>query len=368
MKKIRTVCGDIKPEQLGMTSMHEHTLYDLRGLALKFKDLLPPVPEETTTFTLENLSFLRNGGSYYSLESACMADVDYMSKELGYFKALGGVSICDCSPSCLRGNISEIKNISEQSGVNIVCSSGLYTAMSRPDSYLDMSESQMAELFEKEVTVGIDGTDIKAGILKCAIEGLNAAEDDLHPLELASVRACAKVAAKTGMPIQIHSAIPVSPPLILKTAYMVLDEFGVSPDKLLMCHMDRYLIADLQIFDYVMNFDSFRILSHELQDQLLKMGCSIGVDTWGIPMANPTHLIQDDYDRLKFFYYLLDKGYSSQVVLGHDAIGKISSKQFGGFGMTRWPEYAIGMMRQLGIEEEDINNVIVNNPARILAF
>ncbi len=29
-KRITTVCGDIAPEQLGVTSLHEHTFLDLR--------------------------------------------------------------------------------------------------------------------------------------------------------------------------------------------------------------------------------------------------------------------------------------------------------------------------------------------------
>jgi len=36
--------------------------------------------------------------------------------------------------------------------------------------------------------------------------------------------------------------------------------------------------------------------------------------------------------------------------------------------MTRWPDYAIGMCRQLGIPEEDLQKVTTENPARILAF
>lgn len=37
MKKIRTVRGDIAPEELGLTSMHDHTFVDLGVIPLRMK-------------------------------------------------------------------------------------------------------------------------------------------------------------------------------------------------------------------------------------------------------------------------------------------------------------------------------------------
>lgn len=365
---IRTVCGDIAPGELGMTSMHEHTLYDLRHLTAKFIPMLPPVPEERTKYKVENLAFLRGGGSYYSMDGAHMDDVDYMARELGFFKELGGNSICDCSPSCMRGSVTDMARLSRISGIQIVCSTGLYTNISRPDKYRGWSELQMAEFFEKEALEGIDGTGIKAGILKSAVESVDETGKYIHPEELVVVRACARVAAKTGMPMQIHCQKPVQPDAILRMVDMILSEYGVKPEKVLLCHMGNYLLGNLSIEEYVTKFDSFRVMSHKLHDTVLKMGVNIGLDTWGMPMENPSMMIQDDQDHLKLLYYLLSNGYGGQVVLGHDFCGYLTSRQFGGYGMTRWPEYAVGMCRQFGIPEEELRKPVYETPARLLAF
>ena len=67
MKRITTVRGDISPNELGFTTMHEHTIGDLAFLrnTLPF---IPPIPKQMLTLTPENFAFLRNGAGLFSDE------------------------------------------------------------------------------------------------------------------------------------------------------------------------------------------------------------------------------------------------------------------------------------------------------------
>jgi phosphotriesterase-related protein len=61
VKRITTVCGSIAPEELGMPSMHEHTLLDLSAAGQYMLDMFPDVSPKQVEFKPENYPFLKTG-------------------------------------------------------------------------------------------------------------------------------------------------------------------------------------------------------------------------------------------------------------------------------------------------------------------
>lgn len=365
MKKIRTVRGDIAPEKLGMTSMHDHTFVDLSVAGQFMKNLFPGVTEEMVKFTPENYGFLKSGTFLMSKELQIVDDMDYLVKEYQYFKAVGGQSVVDPGPIGVRGNGEKLKEFSEITGLNLICATGVYTAISRPAELLGKDEEYLYRTMKKEIEEGIDGTEVKPGILKAAIATYDA--NGIHEAEIAGVRACARLSAETGMSLHIHTDPCISGEDIVSVVKMAMEECGADAGRILICHMDSRLACSVKVDNYLNHLETGRNINLELHKQLLDLGVNIGLDTWGMPITNPQFFAADDFERLKALIALIDLGYDSQITLGNDFSSKIAGRSFGGYGCTRFVEFGLGMLKKYG-KEAAIPKLTVENPARILAF
>ena len=66
--------------------------------------------------------------------------------------------------------------------------------------------------------------------------------------------------------------------------------------------------------------------------------------------------------------WLFGQGYGGQVVISQDNFVKIQMTRFGGKGYAHVLENIVPRMRQRGWTEEQVKAVLVDNPARALAF
>lgn len=368
MKTIKTVCGEIKPEELGFTTMHEHLLCDFTDM---MKISLDPearqgveyIPESMLKLTMGNLATLRSGIGTFSKDCASLYDMDYMVGELKAFAGMGGKTIVDATPIAAgpEKDYKGLKKLSELSGVNVVTCTGLYTTRTQPEQYKAMSEEQLAEEFKKQMENGFDDSGIRPGFMKCAI-GAPGDVLGVDQYEIKAVRACARVAAEIGCSIHIHNSYPMGLKECVAVAKMVL-EMGVKPEKLLMLHMDSLVRRPVSEIDYIQNFDAAKTVDLELMTTLLDLGVNVGFDSWDMQLTT----FADNADRLKALVEVLRRGYSKQIVMGHDAYDKSRSVAYGGTGYTGFIRNALPTLKQLGFEKE-INDLTVENPARILAY
>jgi phosphotriesterase-related protein len=361
-KKITTVRGDILPEKLGFTTIHEHTIFDLAFMR-DHVGFVPQIPKDMLTLKPENYASLRGGLGIFSEECSTLGDVDYMVKELQAFKHIGGNAVCDATPIGARGNPNDLKAASERADVHIVCATGLYHAKGQPKEYMSKSEKELIAIFEKEIREGIDGTGIKPGFLKCAFQNLNA-DNTIHEIELKTFKACAKVAATTGLSLHVHTNRPITCDHILHAIDIAFNECGMKPDRLHIMHLDSFLRTPSNIADYYSNIESVRGVNTDFQTRILDKGVSIGFDSWGMLTA----YVPDDFDRMKGLVNLLRKGYASQIALGHDIYDKSRSVSYGYTGFTHFATFALPILKQLGFGNDVIAKLTVENPARILAY
>ena len=105
----------------------------------------------------------------------------------------------DGTPIDLGRDVALLKKVSEKSGVAIVASTGLYHF---PSLYTQgHSEFEIASWFIDEFQNGMEGTNIKPGILKVASDRMGITDDNAKRL-----RALAIAQKETDLPLYVHSS------------------------------------------------------------------------------------------------------------------------------------------------------------------
>jgi 5-phospho-D-xylono-1,4-lactonase len=203
---VRTVCGDISPESLGVTYMHEH----LYGFS----------PSEGTDPDL-------------NLDSEAAA-----AHELLLFKSAGGGTVVEMSPQDYNRNPLALKRLSETTGVHVVMVTGYIKAASADKFVEHKSVNDITDELIKDVQDGVDSTGIKAGLLKAG-SSLN----KITPNEEKMLRAAAQAQRETGALISTHTEAGT----MALEQIAIFKEAGVPPEKILIGHMDRKLDYDYHL-------------------------------------------------------------------------------------------------------------------------
>jgi phosphotriesterase-related protein len=363
MTEIMTVTGAISPEDLGLTSMHEHILYDGSVYRKRFQHLLPPQDQlpvkEDDPVTLENIYHHRQN-LILSWDGVSMHDEDTMLGELTDFKNSGGSAMIDVSVPGLRSNLPAIRRLSQDSGIFVIPSTGLYSEDSWPDRFRNMSVKGYEQYMIKEITDGIEDTGIKAGHIKVAIEGGPTEQ------EIKLLKAAAHVSSETGLSISIHTGALMDHNQIRDVVSLVLDE-GIVPARTVMCHM-QHSIACMDLKKLVQD-PSSRQLSIDFNKEMLDKGFIAGHDCFGheYRLVLLGWLGTPEWQNLAAIYELCQLGYSSQITLATDTFLKIQTRRFGGGGYSHLTTSVLPLLREVGVCEQHINDMIIKNPARILA-
>jgi phosphotriesterase-related protein len=165
---IRTVLGDIKPDQLGLTLAHEHLIGQ------------PPAEFAEPDLTLDS-------------EEAAV-------EELGFFKQAGGSAVVEMTTIDYGRNVEALVRISRASGVHIIAVTGLNQARFADRFSQDKSLNQMAHCLTHDVFAGFGNTDFRAGVIK-ASSSLNGAGVN----EIKVFEAAIQAHHTTGAPLSTHT-------------------------------------------------------------------------------------------------------------------------------------------------------------------
>lgn len=181
MSFVRTVLGDMAPQQMGFTCSHEHIII------------------EESFPTLANKDFLLN-------------DVEKAVAELTALFAAGGRTMVDTMPANCGRNILKLAEVSKRSGIHIIASTGIHLEKYYPPRHWQhyLNEEQITDLLVQDVTAGIDEYDYngplvnrtkyKAGVLKLAT-----GEEPFSSHQLKIFRAVVNAHRETGCPILTHT-------------------------------------------------------------------------------------------------------------------------------------------------------------------
>lgn len=341
--KVQTVLGLVDPSSLGMTSMHEHVLIDFVCMYTPSGEPGPDNQGEQKV-SLENLGWVRYD-PFRNRDNLELLDEELAIYEIGLFKAAGGQTIVDATTIGIGRNPQALVNVAKATGVNIVMGAGYYVDMVHPADMDNRPEDQIASQMIKEITVGVDSTGVRAGII-----GELGCSWPLTLNERKVLRAGARAQRKTGASILIHPGRNQRAPFEILD---VLEDAGADIGRVIMGHLDR------------------TILDTGILLELANRGSMLEYDLFG---WESSYYSLEDYDmihdgqRLDYVELLIEDGHVSKLVLAQDVFSKARTSSFGGYGYGHLIENIVPRMRERGISEEHISQIMVENPARILTF
>ncbi|MBD3648922.1 MAG: phosphotriesterase-related protein [Pseudomonadales bacterium] len=315
MTEINTVLGTISPDQLGFTLMHEHVMVGASGLYDSHPDLLGPDREER------------------AINSLRMA------------KAEGIDTIVDATTFDLGRKAELLARVSEASGVNIINVTGWWLDV--PRFLQGVTPNQMAKEFIRDIEEGFRGTDVKAGILKCAADF----EGVTPPLETMA-RGVARAHVETGLPIMVHS-FPTGQ--VARRQIEIFREEGVDLTRVKIDHSND--TTDTEYLTWI-----------------LDQGCYLGMDRYPGRNVSP-HM------RTVTLKRLIDAGYADRLCPSHDCICLAVMKEkpdgtlpdeheFRRHNMDEYlyiKRHVIPDLLEMGVSEAVINGMFVDNPRRFFS-
>lgn len=347
--RVRTVLGDIDPGELGPTMMHEHLLITFgrwlieRGEAFDWFEAFGwdrDDPRATAPISWETSAFVRRRGHP---DNFLLDDVDLAIEETARYGAAGGGTIVDSTNADMTRDAAALRRISEASGVHVVMGSGNYWWRHHPPDMDGRSEQQISDEIVREVTQGCDGTESRAGII-----GEVACDYPMHRNERKALRAAADASRRTGVALQVHPGRdPRAPQDIVDTVI----EAGGDPARTIICHLDRTF------------FDPAESIA------LGASGCYLEFDLFGLEIYDLAPLeLPNDVMRINHLQHLIAEGLTERLLVSQDICRKTSLVRYGGDGYAHIIENVVPLMRRKGVSEDDIEAILVRNPARILAM
>ena len=337
---ITTIKGDIKSDELNYILPHEHIISDLRPLVapLDDEDFYKPL-------SLSNYGKVSRN-PYAVLDNALIDNVDIAICELKKFKNAGGSLIADVTTKDFGRDIQILKKISDESGVHIVAGCGSYIDASVSPTIKEMSKDELRDLIIKDLTVGIDGTNLKAGVI-----GEIGTSAQMTEFEHKAIIAASEAQVQTGYGMHIHACLWNEEGI---NALDLAIKSGANPEKIAVDHSDVLLNPD-----YI--------------QAILDRGAYVEFDNFGkeyyVDRGTRNLLLGSfatDVERVKFIKKLIEKGYKNQILITNDICLKSMLHTFGGWGYDHVITNIIPMMEDFGISSEDIDTIMIQNPIKFL--
>lgn len=356
-----TVNGIINPSELGKTMTHEHIFIDMTNWYSEPESAFKQAEAERSV-TMENLSNLQRD-PMASKDNLLLGSMNEAVEEINMFRNVGGDTIVDVTPKGPPGqDPKQLSAVSRATGIQLIQGTAYYVRTGHPESLNEWSQQEIEDEFVRDVTEGIDDTDVNAGII--GEIGLSTDENgNIYEEEIKVLKAGARAAVRTGASLTIHPpgrkkvaqrnrTYPTS-----RWALEVLDmveEQGLPAERVVMDHMDRTLFEDIKY-----------------QKKLAERGPYLEFDLFG------SEFYYDHWDdgypsdkwRIDTIAELIDEGHISQILLSHDVCQKIQRAAYGGAGYGHIIDNVIPMFRQLAdLDDKQIEQLLVENPKEMLTF
>jgi phosphotriesterase-related protein len=312
---VETVRGPVDSGALGTTLMHEHVFVLTADVQANYPDRWDE--ERAVAEAVGKL--------------AALADV-------------GVNTIVDPTVVGLGRGIRRIMRVCANVDLNVVVATGVYTYDDVPFYFRfrgpgvspDLPEP-MVDMFVQDITEGIAGTGVRAGLLKCAIDepGLTAGVERV-------LRAVAAAHRRTGVPVMVHTHPASRTGLAVAR---VLAEEGVDPRRVLLAHSGDTTDADHLC-------------------ELADAGFLLGMDRFGLELELSFE------DRVGTVAEMVRRGYAGSMVLSHDTSCHIDWVDPA--LLTAMPNWhylhihhdVLPALRERGVSDRQIAQMLVDNPRR----
>lgn len=297
---VQTVLGPISADTLGRTLAHEHF------------------------FTVT-----------YDAPAMYLSDPHLAALELTDARSVGTSSVIDLTTFDLGRDPIRLRDLSEETGVNIVMGTGWYTKATYPALINSASTNELADIIVQDIENGVDG--IRPGV----IGEIGIGADFLDAREERVLRAVGRAHIETGLTVFIHQQRVFSGPLALE----VLGEEGVPPHRVVFCHMDSIEdeSAHLRALELGVWLSYDRIQGWDLVYQL---------QPWEVER------------RRDLLAQAKGTGSLDRILLSTDCCVKGDLRRYGGpgYGYTHG-EFATSLAER-GFTEAELTGLFIDNPRR----
>lgn len=316
--KINTTTGSISPAELGRTLIHEHVLAGYPGWYMDTR--LPPFRRAD--------AILR------------------VTEAFARLHAYGIRTVVDPCPTDLGRDIEFCAEISQRSGVTLICTTGVYTeAFGIPYTFAHLETSAIEEIYIREIEDGIGASGIRAGLIKIAT-----GDGVVSAYERRMLTAATRAAKATGVPLISHTENCSCG----HDQIDIVSSEGVAAHRLLVGHCDG---RD----------------DHPYQASLAARGAYVGFDRFGLENFN------SDANRMRNLKQMIDAGFRDRVMVSQDTVncwlGSVPgvgtaediARILPNWTLTHLFERIFPELLRMGVTQADLDSILLDNPRRFFA-
>ncbi|MBN1478846.1 phosphotriesterase [candidate division KSB1 bacterium] len=303
-----TVNGRLAASEMGITLPHEHLLVDFIGA------------DSTSTARWDKNDVM-----------------DVVLPYLLEIKELGVKTFIDCTPAFLGRDPILLKMLSEKSGIHILTTTGYYGAYHNkfiPRHAINKTAEELAAIWIAEYRDGLEGTGVRPGIIKIAVER----DGPLSDVHKKIVTAAALTHLATGLTIVSHTG----PESAAYEQIELLQSLGVAPEAFVWTHAHEG--------------------SKQAHIDLAQKGVWISLDK----VNDDPRTIEEIAGQLK---NLKNNNLLDKALVSHDA-GWYRPRQPGGGhfrGFTAIFTQLLPKLRENGFSDVDIDKIMIRNPQKAYA-
>ncbi|WP_319925439.1 phosphotriesterase-related protein [Xenorhabdus littoralis] len=256
---------------------------------------------------------------------------DLIVDELRHLYTLGVRNIVEMTNRYMGRNAAFLLDLMRDTRINIIASTGYYKQPFFPAHFGELSVQAIADDMIAEIETGIDGTELKAGI----IAEIGSSFGEITKDEQKVFAAAALAHQATGCPISTHTTLST----MGCEQLTLLKEFGVSPEHIAIGHCD---LRD----------------NLETIIPLLEAGAWVQFDTIGKNNYYP------DNGRIAMLQVIANRGLLDRVMLSQDITRRSHLKSNGGNGFDYLLTTFFPMLQDAGFSQMQIEKMLRDNPAQ----
>ena len=340
---IMTVNGPIDPTELGMTLPHEHifsdTSPDFRPPPPAIKELMVALGVDLEQpISLASLGFLRREPQW-SKDNQILNSYKDARDELELLKRVGVRSVIEPDTIDLGRKPEALRRLGLELGMHLITGTGYYRQAYHPREVARMDVDEMEHRFLAELGHGMDGTDIRAGL----IGELGTTGASIHPEEERALKAAGRVQRQTNVLTMVHTSGYRD---VVLAAIDILTTNGANPEKIHICHVN----------------------GAPWWTDVVERGATVGLDCFGSTFSvdSEVSMNPNDQTRIDELKRIFDAGHGDKVLMSNDICMKMRLHKYGGWGYDHIQTNLVPHMMQTGFGEADLKQLFVDTPKRLL--
>ncbi|KNC90211.1 phosphotriesterase-related protein [Trabulsiella odontotermitis] len=244
---------------------------------------------------------------------------------------LGVRNIIEMTNRYMGRNPQFMQDLMRDTGINVVACTGYYQHDFYPEHVARRSTRELAQEMIDEIEKGIEGSELKAGI----IAEIGSSKGTITELEKKVFNAAAIAHLETGRPLSTHTSFST----MGLEQLALLSGYGVDLSRVVIGHCD---------------------LKDNLDDilRMIDLGAYVQFDTIGKNNYYP------DAKRIDMLHALRDRGLLHRVMLSMDITRRSHLKANGGNGYSYLLTTFVPLLRQSGFSQAEVDVMLRDNPSQ----